>query len=200
MRINRLTALEVARAKPPALLADGAGLYLLVTGSREPPAKSWIFKYSVPGSGKVRDMGLGSLHTYTLAEARKLARQARQLVQQGIDPIDQRKASRQRAVLERIVAAARKKRHAQQRGAGGIMPKRAAIFDALLFLKDQRVLVPRGLLYAVTGDWMMAALDRRERDQRAYGDIPAMLVNGSRRSYEIPSQPKRQRVRLVSDT
>jgi integrase len=39
-------------------------------------------------------MGLGSIATFTLAEARERARKMRQLVADGIDPIDQRKASR----------------------------------------------------------------------------------------------------------
>ena len=44
-------------------------------------------------------MGLGAVHTVSLAEARKRAAEARLKVHDGIDPIDQRKASRTRDKL-----------------------------------------------------------------------------------------------------
>lgn len=44
--------------------------------------------------------GLGPLYTFGLAEARELAREARQLVRKGIDPIDARKAKRIQEELE----------------------------------------------------------------------------------------------------
>jgi integrase len=87
---------------------DGGGLYLQVgrTGS-----KSWVFRYAI--EGRKRDMGLGSLATFTLAEARERARKMRQLVADGIDPIDQRSKTRGatatvltfRQCAERYVAA-----------------------------------------------------------------------------------------------
>src|SRR5262249_35814833 len=45
-------------------------------------------------------MGLGPLHTISLAEARELARDQRKLRLQGIDPIEHRTAQRQAARLE----------------------------------------------------------------------------------------------------
>ena len=68
---------------------DGGGLYLQVSKSG---SKSWVFPYAI--GGHKRDMGLGSIATFTLAEARERARKMRQLVADGIDPIDQRKAKR----------------------------------------------------------------------------------------------------------
>ncbi len=59
------------------MYGDGGGLYLQVTGDgKEKIAKSWIFRYRFNGhtskAGKplAREMGLGSLDTWTLAEAR----------------------------------------------------------------------------------------------------------------------------------
>jgi hypothetical protein len=50
-------------------------------------------------NGVARKMGLGAVHTVSLAEARKRAAEARLKVHDGIDPIDQRKATRTRARL-----------------------------------------------------------------------------------------------------
>ena len=64
--------------------SDGLGLYLQVskTGS-----KSWKYRYSL--NGRRRNMGLGKLSLANhLDSARKKATKARQLVEQGIDPID----------------------------------------------------------------------------------------------------------------
>src|SRR5271156_2019186 len=67
--VGRLTALGVQRTKRPGMYCDGAGLYLQVTGDgAERVAKSWIYRYHL--RGRAREMGLGSVATYSLAEAR----------------------------------------------------------------------------------------------------------------------------------
>src|SRR3954454_11111752 len=53
-RTGKLTAIEVAKAKGPAVLHDGGGLYLRVTPTG---AKSWVFRFQLEGGR--RDMGLG---------------------------------------------------------------------------------------------------------------------------------------------
>jgi integrase len=99
--VGRLTALKVVRLKKPGLYADGAGLYLQITGDgKERVARSWLFRFTL--KGRVRDMGLGPLATLNLGEAREAARQARKLCQAGIDPIDARKA---RIAGEKLAAA-----------------------------------------------------------------------------------------------
>jgi len=84
-----LTALKVAKIKEPGRYPDGDGLYLQIgpTGS-----KSWLFRYQV--DGRERFMGLGSTKAFSLKEARERARRARQLLADGIDPIEHRLASR----------------------------------------------------------------------------------------------------------
>src|SRR5262249_10127748 len=47
--------------------------------------------------GRAREMGLGSPNTFTLKEARERARRCRQLVADGIDPIEERKRRRDEA-------------------------------------------------------------------------------------------------------
>lgn len=85
--INRLSARGVATAKP-GMHADGGGLYLQVTPTG---ARSWIFRYT--RAGKAHDMGLGPVHTVSLAEARLAALGARQALLAGADPLAQRRAA-----------------------------------------------------------------------------------------------------------
>jgi integrase len=86
--LNRLTSLKVARAKRPGMHADGGSLYLRVAPGG---SKQWIFRYAAP-SGRMRDMSLGAVHTFSLAEARERATEARKLRADGIDPINHKRA------------------------------------------------------------------------------------------------------------
>jgi integrase len=98
-RIGKLSAVKVAalvRAKKPGFFGDGGSLYLQI--SRYGTA-SWVFRYRIGGK-RVRDAGLGSLDTWSLAEARERAREFRQLRSQGRDPIEERRAGRAREQIE----------------------------------------------------------------------------------------------------
>src|SRR5580693_8021258 len=64
-RIGKLSAVEVTRAKGPAVLHDGGGLYLRVSAAG---TRSWVFRFQL--DGKRRDMGLGPFPDVSLAEAR----------------------------------------------------------------------------------------------------------------------------------
>lgn len=96
-RAKELSAAEVRRKSKPGYHAVGGvnGLLLCVkpTGS-----KSWILRVVV--GSKRRDIGLGGFPTVTLTEARDKAREARKLIEQGIDPVDQRKALRAALIAE----------------------------------------------------------------------------------------------------
>ena len=87
--IGKLSAVEVRGKTAPGLYSDGGGLYLQITESR---AKSWIYRFMM--AGKRRDMGLGAIHTISLSEAREEARRCRQMVREGIDPIQSRLAGK----------------------------------------------------------------------------------------------------------
>ena len=78
----RLNALQVKNLTKPGYYCDGGGLYLQVSKSQ---SKSWIMRYTF--DGKPCEMGLGSLVTYTLAEARQRATAQRKLLTDGIDPL-----------------------------------------------------------------------------------------------------------------
>jgi integrase len=89
-QIGKLSAVEVAKAKGPAVLHDGGGLYLRVspTGS-----KAWVFRFQL--DGKRRDMGLGPFPDISLAEARRRATDHRNQRRDGIDPLEAKAAQRQ---------------------------------------------------------------------------------------------------------
>src|SRR5215207_9010773 len=83
-KADGLTARQVATIKRPGFHAAGGvpGLMLQVT----PGGRSWVYRYQV--AGKRRNMGLGSVDDFGLAEARERAAAARRLVIDGRDPID----------------------------------------------------------------------------------------------------------------
>src|SRR6516162_707109 len=91
-QLNRLAAVSLKRLGP-GLHPDGLGLYLQVGDSG---SRSWIYRYNG------RYMGLGALHTVTLAEAREKARKYRHQRLDGIDPIELRKVER---AEQRLAAA-----------------------------------------------------------------------------------------------
>jgi hypothetical protein len=89
---RQLSPLKVKNAKKPGMYADGGCLYLQVTPAKDGKRfnRSWIFRYRV--NGRLRDMGLGSVDTLSLSEARERAREQRKQRLDGIDPIDARRA------------------------------------------------------------------------------------------------------------
>lgn len=93
--LERLTALQVRRIDSPGLHADGGGLYLQVTGEA---GRSWIFRYR--HGKRIKAMGLGPLHSLGLSEARELARQARLLRQNGLDPLEEKRKAQKAVVLD----------------------------------------------------------------------------------------------------
>jgi len=85
-----LTARAVAAAGP-GRHHDGGGLYLLA----DERGRRWVLLYTF--AGRRREMGLGSADPHTgvsLAKAREAARQARDHLAEGVDPITARRASR----------------------------------------------------------------------------------------------------------
>lgn len=85
VHFKRLSDKKVRAQLKPGLYPDGLGLYLRVGAGN---AKSWIYRYR--SNGRLRDMGLGPLHTVPLAEARRLAEALRVKRQAKIDPLVER--------------------------------------------------------------------------------------------------------------
>jgi integrase len=95
--VHNLTALQVKNSKPGDKLSDGGGLRLDVDKAGN---RSWTFRYTSPVTGRERYMGLGPLADVSLAKARDAAREARDLLRQRLDPIEQRNAQRATAKAE----------------------------------------------------------------------------------------------------
>lgn len=76
-----------------------SGLLLQVTKSG---AKSWILRTVV--GAKRRDIGLGGYPSIPLGLARDKAREAKELIAKGTDPVEQRKAIRARLISSQISA------------------------------------------------------------------------------------------------
>ena len=105
MAIWRLKPGFVDTVTKAGMYSDGGGLYLQV--GEGGGAKSWIFRYSRRRFGEPGEthMGLGPVHTFSLEEARELARQCRQqIIKEGIDPLEARKAKRKQKEQERANA------------------------------------------------------------------------------------------------
>jgi integrase len=78
-----LSARKVQTQNRHGRYCDGGGLWLQVSPTG---TKSWLFRFML--HGRARQMGLGAYPTFSLKEARERARLAKQLVTDGIDPID----------------------------------------------------------------------------------------------------------------
>jgi integrase len=95
--VHRLTALKVKNAKPGDKLSDGGGLRLDVDRNGN---RNWIFRFTSPVTRKERFMGLGPVDDVSLSDARDAAQDARNLLRQGIDPIEHRNTQRAAAKVE----------------------------------------------------------------------------------------------------
>ena len=92
---TRLTDKDIKTSKPPLgkedkeyNLFDGDGLRLRVKPNG---SKHWIFNYYRPASRKRANLSLGKYPNLSLANARKVSQEARELLAQGIDPQDDKK-------------------------------------------------------------------------------------------------------------
>ncbi|WP_109313549.1 integrase arm-type DNA-binding domain-containing protein [Ruegeria sp. AU67] len=96
-KARELTALDVKRLKHPGqggnkTFAVGGvdGLLLQVTPTG---ARSWLLRCMIAGTR--RNLGLGPFPDVTLANARERARAARDMIREGIDPIEHKRASQE---------------------------------------------------------------------------------------------------------
>lgn len=96
-RARELTAIEVRKLTKPGFHAVGgvAGLYLSINDAE---GKSWILRTMV--GSKRRDIGLGGFPDVSIAAAREKARDVKQGIIQGIDPVEERKAKRAALINE----------------------------------------------------------------------------------------------------
>lgn len=91
---KELTAREVETAQLPEgkyeyELYDGDNLILRLRKGAKKASKTWLFRYS-SASGKRRKLTLGTYPAMSLAEARELGLTKQKLLEQGIDPKDEK--------------------------------------------------------------------------------------------------------------
>lgn len=103
---KELSALEVKRLSQPGMYAVGGvpGLHLQVLPGG---GKTWLLRVTIgaTASGKQRrsEVGLGGYPAVTLQQARDKAREVREKIAQGIDPIAERKAARSALLASRAM-------------------------------------------------------------------------------------------------
>lgn len=102
--LNKLTARRVETEKRVGKFSDGGGLWLFVT---KDGSKRWVFAYE--RDKRRHEMGLGPVADVGLGKARDLAAGARELLTEGRDPLDARRAAEieaaeaaKKAELERL--------------------------------------------------------------------------------------------------
>ncbi|WP_035661428.1 site-specific integrase [Bradyrhizobium sp. Ec3.3] len=91
-QFNKLSVKQAESLSTPGKHGDGGGLYLVIGDGG---ARSWLFMYKERGTGKRRELGLGSAAKkggVTLADARKKAEGYRNAISEGRDPATEKKA------------------------------------------------------------------------------------------------------------
>lgn len=197
-RTGKLSAVAVAQTKKRGYYSDGGGLFLQVgpTG-----AKSWVFRFR--RAGRLREMGLGPLHTVSLAEAREKALNCRKARLDGRDPIEARRAERMAAQTDAAKAMTFKEcaeAYVTSHRAGWRNPKHAAQWGATLetyvypqFGPLPVTAVDTGLvLKAIEPIWAI----KPETAGRVRGRIEAILDWAKARGYRDGENPARWRGHL----
>lgn len=188
---HRLTARKVAAHKNGDL-ADGGNLWLVVRGA----SRIWTFRYKSPVTDKRREMSLGSAYDVTLAEARTLAAESRRLVNQRIDPLEQRhseEAARKRE--SRISFRAVAERYIESQKPGWRDPRAAPIWSASLELNVYPVFGDKPVTLVDTAD-VEAVLkpiwtEKTETATRVRGRIERVLDYARAQGWRTGENPAR---------
>lgn len=194
------SALEVARLKAPGLVAVGVvpGLHLQISKTG---ARSWILRVTV--GSKRRDMGLGPYPAVTLAQAREKARHARELIEQGQDPILGRERAQSRLKAEQasvITFEAAARAFMDSKSAEWSNPKHAAQWAATLETYAYPV-IGRIHVAEVKLSHVMQILEpiwttKTETASRVRGRIENVLDWAKARGYRKDENPARWRGHL----
>ena len=102
--VEEVSAIEVKRLKHPGggrgnvtfAVGGVSGLLLQIAPSG---GRSWLLRTLV--GDRRRDIGLGGYPDVTLAQARERAREAKDAIRRGVDPVEQRKAAKASLVAAR---------------------------------------------------------------------------------------------------
>lgn len=192
-KTKKLSAAKIAHLTKQGRYGDGDGLWLQVgpTGT-----KAWLLRYMI--DGKAREMGLGPLSVFSLAEARERARAARQRLADGVDPISERDAERAARRAEDAKAVTFKDaaaRYIKAHRAGWKNPKHADQWEATLstyafphFGALSVAAIETGhILKAIEPIWTL----KPETASRTRGRIEAVLDWATARGYRKGVNPAR---------
>ncbi len=195
-----LGPLAVSRLSKPGLHAfggvPGLALQVLPSGGR-----TWILRIVI--GHRRREMGLGGYPGVTLANAREAAREARELVRQGIDPIEAAKEAREALKVEPEVAftfQAAAEAYISAHEASWKNPKH----------RDQWTMTLKNYAYPVMGKLDVAAVDlphvmrilepiwtrKTETAKRLRGRIEMVLDWAAARGFRSGPNPARWRGHL----
>jgi integrase len=178
-------------------------LYLQITPKG---VKSWLYRYEF--RGRERGMGLGPYHTISLPEARERARAARQLLLDGIDPLDARKEAHAAAALaaaKMITFEKAARQYFDERARGWKNAKHRAQFLSSLatyaFPKIGAVKVSdidTGLVrQVIEPPWLDKVNPRVETANRVRARIEAILDWATVRGYRSGNNPARWKGHLA---
>lgn len=196
---ERLTALAAERlAKKPGMYCDGKGLYLRVTS---PSARSWAFRYM--RDKKAHEVGLGPYPAVSLAEARKRAAEARQLLAHGKDLLIERasaKAAQAAGVARAVTFKDAAERYIAAHKAGWKNAKHAAQWTTTLATYAYP-LIGESPVQAIDTGLVLKVLEpiwtaKTETASRLRGRIESVLDWARVRGYRDGENPARWRGHL----
>ncbi|MBK8069787.1 MAG: integrase arm-type DNA-binding domain-containing protein [Rhodanobacteraceae bacterium] len=95
--VEKLTDLQVRRLAKPGRYGDGG---LLVLNIGPSGTKSWLLRYRNRATGKITEVGLGSIGDVSLKRARERAAEARAMLAEGRDPLREKRRTKAAAALE----------------------------------------------------------------------------------------------------
>jgi integrase len=184
-----LTAKRVERTKKPGRYRDSGGIRGLLLQISANGAKSWVLRYE--RDGHERMMGLGSCSEFTLKEARERARQARQLLADGVDPLERKHADKQatkladqrkltfREAAQRFFDQNESKWRSAKHRDQFLSTLRAHVFDVFGNM-DVAVIDTRDILRAIEPLWKTKAITADRTRSRVEQVIDWAVVRGHR--------------------
>lgn len=188
------TATWVKNQKRPGLHAVGGvpGLHLQVTSTG---ARSWVLRARV--GAKRRDIGLGGYPAVSLSLAREKARDAREQIRQGIDPVLERQAARARLIASQA-SAMTFDQAAQQFMKGKakeLAPKQAAFWQSTLDTYASPIIGKMDVSHVELNHLVQILepiwTEKTETAKRLRGRIEAVLAWATVRGYRQGDNPAR---------
>lgn len=199
-KVREMTPVEIRHLTTPGMHFVGgvAGLALQVLPSG---GRTWVLRMMI--GKKRRDMGLGGFPDVPLSQARERAREAREKVRKGIDPIEEAKSARQALKAQQAAAMT-----FRQAAAAYIYAHRAGWRNAKHAQQFSNTLKQHA--YPVMGDLDVAAVDlphvlkvlepiwttKTETASRLRGRIEQVLDWATARKYRAGENPARWRGHL----